>query len=597
VATIEHIKKVSHAAIKIFNYDERGNADGISSPDDIFEKIDLTNEIISIDVSKDKSSPSGEFQFYLAPTSNWVSRITPGSWCVIMMSNDKDAINFKKADRKSLKMVGRITSARLAVQVDDATGARNTQYVVTGKDWGCVFESLIYIDPIFRGSTIDGKSAIFQASALLSSYKASWINGQGLPTPGNVVKSLKALWGQEENLLSSFVGALSDSSSFKVQPTLASLSSFRLPSLVADYLSKDTSISGTSSNFASFITDVEGILSSEDSYKTESGYDGYGMPDIHALYGINRFWDVLQQNANLSLNEMFCDIRWDDNLPRFALYRRIKPFCLRAEFEGSKDLTNKISLFKNIRKIKVKASEVIDINAGTNWRDRVNFIEMKAAPNLIRDFFSSSVKLDQQIADAKSIERDGFRPFPISMSTATYLPFSSNKPGQNDKNALDFVNWKYLLKEWNFNTHTLLNGSMNIVGQDDYIGVGDNIMVNASIFGGGSFNSSSSNSSAYLLVHVEGVSHNMQVTSEGARVFSTSIRFVRGVFTDEEGNPLSGNGVAGVLSSFAPPSLGAGGGPLTEGIDDKASDTKGVDFGTNNKIAPKMNSSNDPKGE
>jgi len=97
------------------------------------------------------------------------------------------------------------------------------------------------------------------------------------------------------------------------------------------------------------------------------------------------------------------------------------------------------------------------------------------------------------------------------------------------------------MAEWYFNSHNYLNGSMEIVGQNEFIGVGDNIMVDATIFGPKpNMSSKQINRSAttYLLLHVESLSHNFQVNDVGVRHWTTTIRFVRGILTDGNGKAL-----------------------------------------------------------
>ena len=51
-------------------------------------------------------------------------------------------------------------------------------------------------------------------------------------------------------------------------------------------------------------------------------------------------------------------------------------------------------------------------------------------------------------------------------------------------------------------------------------------------------------SQVYFTAHVEGVSHSMGVNEQGARTFTTSVNFVRGVFTDGAGNLIGFPGAA-----------------------------------------------------
>jgi hypothetical protein len=87
----------------------------------------------------------------------------------------------------------------------------------------------------------------------------------------------------------------------------------------------------------------------------------------------------------------------------------------------------------------------------------------------------------------------------------------------------------------------MLNGSISTIGQDQYIQIGDNILIPAKVLGA-SYNYSSKENEdylagqdLYLLAHVESISHNALVDPNGARSFITDIQFVRGIMVSTLG--------------------------------------------------------------
>lgn len=565
----------AHAAVIIWNYLERGDSKELSLPHKIEKTYFITKEVVSVKTQKQKGNPVGSFQIELSSNKNWTNKITPGSWCAIMMSNSADSINSQSANELSLKMVGRITSCRLSVTSDDRSGARVTRHIIDGKDWGCVFESILYIDPVFRGNSLLPASTIGQAATLIAKHKGTWITDNGLPRVGQVIDAMKRLWGQEDTIITSLNQSLQ--SAFKKSDTLnidasplqlISDASFLLPTEVYSFLTGNVTLTSSTVNFATIIEDVEGVLADYDEYDySEKVKDGVGLPNLSFLFGMNDFWSVIVNNSNVALNEVFCDLRWTNSVPNFALFRRIRPFCNRSDFEGSDDVKDLISQFKLVKKHLIPINDVISINAGTNWKNRVNFIEMRATPNYMGDLLANDIKIDSQTFDKNSIKRDGFRPLPIQNTTVSYLPFPVNdKVKKNNAIIKQFTGWKYLVREWHFNTHTQLNGTVVLVGQDSYIGVGDNIMISMKIFGDGHFNETFENSESYLLAHVESISHRVEINEYGTRMFLTDIQFVRGVVTDSEGNSADGTAA------------------LPLGIDYFASDLDSKNSGTGNQI-------------
>jgi hypothetical protein len=195
-----------------------------------------------------------------------------------------------------------------------------------------------------------------------------------------------------------------------------------------------------------------------------------------------------------------------------------------------------VSPFKYVRRIGIPKEDIISINAGTNWRDKINFIELQPSQQLIKVNYNVAVKSESQTFDEKAIQRDGFKPMIRSLY---YMPYE----GEGEAAPFEAMKWKHLLREWYFNTHNMLNGSMTFVGQNKYIQVGDNVIVDSEVVGvGKTWNKVQKNTSSetYLLAHVEGVEHSFTVNPiNGARKFVTTVKFVRGIITDKNGNTLA----------------------------------------------------------
>lgn len=567
-----------HAAVIIWNYDDRVNASGGQNVDKIEQIIINTASLIGISTQKRKSSPAGAFEFRLAPTHNWVSRITPGSWCVMLMSQDKpvpqlSASNLGSADPNLFKMLGRIDSVRVTVGVDQDTGARNTQYVVTGQDWGSVFDTKLYIDPILRNNNFDNLGPIGHSLRIaFDNFITNWADDKKnvLPSSSQVMRAMIDLWGAP---VADIGGALADelaSGSNPIQldknPVFSSEAQFKLPTVVAQYmgLTSPADLLGSSINFSSLIKVFSGVLTSLDTYSGDK-FEDQGFPSPDSMYGMHTFWQILTDNCNPVVNELLTDIHWGSNgKPKLVLYKRAKPFINRSSFEGSDDGVVQLSTskFSYVRRTLIPLEDVIDINAGTNWRDKVNFIEIRPQPQLQQLNFDVQVKVDSQVIDRKAYEREGFKPM---IQSAFYMPYQGGEPA-----PLEAVKWKHLLREWFFNTHLMLNGSMTIIGQNKYIQVGDNVMVDASVFGPSSFNAKQSGQATYMLAHVESISHNFTVDQNGARNFITTIQFVRGVITGENGEILGSSGVGGISGFSAP-----GGSDLDGALDRNAKDLPG----------------------
>lgn len=616
-----------NATFIVFNYIDRLGMRNLSIDKDEVTQITCKTSIMSIRTSKSKSSSSGTFEVQLAPDRNWISSITPGSWCVVLMSAttlsteipEKTPINkiyqnpnenspkpnlnpsTVEANEQELKMVGRIDSVRVSSVVDN-NGAIRTAYIVTGVDWGCVFDTNLYIDPqaelaraadpsyskntlllrALTGLTTQTKSAKKTSSTskknstqesigVLASGDDTAQDGQAVEildssnnpyvlselTSSRNILNILSIWGSTGEL---FQGVDDDTKSGMLG---RAANEFRIPEALARYLG----FVDDANQAVVFIKDLikfrGGVLIEEDKYTDidhnhdVSRNDGYAIVDYSKFFGINNMWQILVAHSNTAVNEVLCDIRFEKqngkNLPLFTIYKRVKPFVINEEDiifesgaiadkekeEASKEYTRRlISRYKFLRKVEIPLEDIISVNAGTNWRDRMNFVDVTLDRPVFTNFYLTNYKPMFQIFDKKSVRRDGI--LRVNMTT-DYVPLNSNG---KDYDMNSFGGYRYLGREWYFDTHKMLNGAISMVGQNRYIQVGDNILIPIKALGTNynmsyTLNVNKNNENAlYLMAHVESISHSFSVDQNGARTFLTDIQFVRGIVCDKQGNAV-----------------------------------------------------------
>lgn len=613
--------KTPHAAVLIWNYVDRVaapkrgstfDATGISEEnldrvegDGVVPVIVSTLSCISIQTQKTKGRPDGAFNLVLAPFKNWTETLTAGSWCVLLMSNEPiTEKDLKKADRNKVKMLGRIETVRCETKVG-ADGARQTLYYVSGIDWGNIFNSQLYIDNLIKGANDEGNN---QGDVMAIAIRRKLFSDGGSPQSFIVRQNLQSII----DIMGKKVDA----------PDITRLANavyeFTLPKMVSSYFDfrvvenksgrrivpkKKTSLN----NVLSLIT---GPLKGPDQYDiTDGAAEAMGFIDPFSLQGTHTLWQVLQENSNPAMNEMICEMRWNnkedntangyrsanaDNTIQFTLFNRIKPFAYKGWSQGvSGGLT---SYFQYVKTHEIPSIEVVSINAGTNWRDKINFIEIKPQ---FQDFkvVENWYKQKSQVFDPISFKREGFRPlivdtkqFPKKTGKELFTPIKAKVPdavqGILDKSkasptqnstvasstatpkideakkanaslkeketklfgdAIDWNqlrNWALLMREWYFDTHRMLNGTIEIHGSTKYIAVGDNIRFDAGLINPTpNINNETKNNGAnqFILAHVETVSHSFSVNAEGARSYRTTINFVRGIVVNEN-NLIYGEG-------------------------------------------------------
>jgi hypothetical protein len=621
-----------NAIVVIYNYKDRlGDYKLSNNPFEIDQIILNSLSLKSVSTQKSKANPAGAFEFRLAPIKNWVTAITPGSWCVILMSNNKlnDSAKYGGGivDEKSFKMMGRIESVRGVATVNQATGARETEYIVTGSDWGVVFNSKLYVDPIDRtpgdqkqpvgmaerfgyvdylrkavglntdvilgasanpdvapgalarpqtdqtkgsvnhtigflgptGSTSTPTSPLAPIATSTSSAGQQPKDATPqLPSARDNVGFILSLWGRPDKA----TAAVKEESGVMAK----SQQVFRIPDELVKYMGFVDSANTPSGAISQILTQVGGKLTGPDTYANED--DSCGIVDFSTILGEHSLWQIMTSNSNDLINELIAEIKFNNGKPTLVLYNRVRPFAVNSLDTIKKDTnavgddgvttgqgkTQKalvdpyISQYKHVKRRRISSSDVLMCSFGTNWRDRINFVEVTIARTLFQEAWASEIKLASQFIDEASIGRDGL----LSMIASTsYVPATKRAANPEGVSA-----YKHAIKEWYFNTHKMLNGTINLIGQDQYIQVGDNIMVESKVLNKNynlNINQKTTppNVATYMLAHVESVSHQTQVDGNGSRVFTTSINFVRGIITNDKGDMIVSGGHVGAVDQDA----------------------------------------------
>ena len=517
-----------HAAVIIWNYDDRLGSDPTNSG-----SINIINEVIlstvsctSIQTSKSKSNPAGSFTITLAPTRDWVSQITAGSWCCIMMSNQPiTQAQLRQADPKFVKMIGKIEHVRAEVQIDEEA-TRHTVYTVTGTDWGYIFNNVLYIDNLISAANDPSN----QGNTIAITLQKQLFGDGNTPNSFKVADNLVALLG-----IFGTSSAGLDNASDAINRINKSVYDFLIPSEMArffNFVDGDGNIN-LSTKLSDLLSLQVGKLVAQDTYQDTN--EAYGYIDPFSLQGTNTFWQILMDNSNPALNELYNEIDWQKNNngvigPSLTIFNRIKPFAYRQDL-NSTDAVNKLkSPFVLLKTHTIDNVKVTGINVGTNWRDKYNFVEIRPQ---FQDFeiLNGWTAQKSQGSDPAAFNREGFRP--LIVGTKQFPVDPSVKSNQYNADLL--TSWVNLLKEWYFDTHRLLNGTLTMRGSTEYIGVGNNILFEAGLINPTmnlNVGSGNSKSTTYVLAHVESVDNTFTVNSDGSRTYTTNIQFIRGILVN-----------------------------------------------------------------
>jgi hypothetical protein len=536
--------KTPHAAIIVWNYIDRITSTNTSASNvhRVEPKIFSTLTCRSIRTSKSKSQPEGSFELVLAPRRNWTATLTPGSWLAILMSQDKITNNdmLTKANPNKVKMLGRIHSVRSHVVVDQTTGARMTEYIISGSDWGHLLNTLVYVDPMVRDASSTSANFWVTWRLLYEKLAISLVENKKLPSSDDNVKTLIGLWGQDPQAVQEMEAKIAGTGN---AVKVASSTAYQLPKEVGEYFGFETNEISKLLTLKSGVVQDGNKKSADnnmfyDQYPTEDAVEAVGVINPDSIFGTHTLWQLLRDNCNDAINELVADMRWEqDGKAKLTLYKRVRPFIFRDDFDGkTAKLTEPlIAYMYNVRTVKIPLNDILAADAGTNWQDKYNFVEILVDQSNTEQVRNYMIKGKSQSLDEVAFPREGFRPMFVS---TRYLP----KDMGGGFDPFGVVDWKNLIREWHFNSHVLLNGNIVFMGQNNYIQVGDNIMFDErAITTTQNINADSlkhRKDSPHVLAHVESVSHNFTVDNKGARHFSTTVSFVRGIIVDNNRRPI-----------------------------------------------------------
>jgi hypothetical protein len=522
-----------NAVVLVYNYlDRQGDYDLKVENRDTIQLIHLVSDLIEVQTSKSKSQPSGTFSIRLAPTYNWTTKLTPGSWLSIHMTTNYSGnyLDVERYDSKHLKMIGRIDTVQMQVSVNQETGARETSYVVSGRDWGQVFDSVLYIDP---AASISGDSPLGQV--MRYGFDKQLAEGKDpYYSTTSLMKFFINLWGVQgkwPEFKEQFRTA-TDGTELNADKLLPE-AKFFLPKELVSAMNLQTSTDSDSNAVANNINLQVGKLIGEDKYDGEGNAVG-GFPDLGSVLGGNTMWQIFNTHAGIIVNELLTDFRWDEERLALTLYKRVKPFLLVKDSSIQGHGKKISSSYFNLQRTDINRDLVLNLQAGTNWRDKFNFLEILPGITTTVPGYGTVQPLvkasGSSVADTVSFGRDGFKPL---LFTSKAIPFTDEGVPEDDVGKT-MVQWLPVMKQWYFNTHKMLNGTVTISNQEEYISVGSNISIDGDLFSR-SFHvagDTSRGEKIKLLAHVENVTHSFTVNSEGARNFITTVNFVRGIYTD-----------------------------------------------------------------
>ena len=486
----------------------------------------VENDCIAVNVSnsKDNQTPSATMTL-MSGDLNYGTAIAPGDFVMINMVNwtskarelrDR-AVNLRPINRKNdgFKGVFKVNSVNKILFDDPETGTKHLRYQITAYGF-TEFNHSIYYNPTLPKSVAD---LVLTTSANSDLVKQ-------LRTTNKVQKLMQII--PKLILGESFKNTINEKAVITKKPQFVIPQDvFTLLGLKGKYaVDLYTFMIGIWNNFqtGSFTPEEKGMnpvtrttgTTFKETNKELSGRTIAGTNSINNV----RLWDFMKKYSNSVINEMYSTYRISENgniLPTLVI--RQKPFNSqhfdsgvfnRGRYFHKSPPKVAHTKFLTLPRWKLDASLITAINVSKNESLRFNFVQVFGLSKLPTDNANMSVQVAKgnYEFDERDIKNHGLKPY---IATAEFdYPFGEEGSKSDAKGTLA-VDWSQLVWDWVHGGHLRLNGTIECIGIEENISVGDNLQVGNWVF------------------HIDEISHTAHDNGEGIKTFRTSIKVTHGM--------------------------------------------------------------------
>jgi hypothetical protein len=473
--------------------------------------IVIKNDVVRCSITKNKTGSSGQFSITLKRGKevkngvvqnkdiNYLELINPGDWVMIYMKKSGTIKTGSTAFDSGLKMVGIIDNVRYVETDDEATGRPRLEYVITGQDFGKIFDMDIFFNPLLAPIASQLLGAKFNVDAAKTLSELDRADASRALSPDLVVKKLASFYLGGNKTLDSLN---TTNEAWYVPKSLA--------------LNFKPDFKNRSAVSAIDIVDMDRIgLHKFRANKFLRADPLPGGTFFKALPSQGTVWSVLEFVNNKVANEMYTElVRGSDGLLRPALIMRQIPYSNKKSHEtnaftqaanfgkstGDSASDSDKTYLIDLPQVKVNSSQIKQKNVGKSDFERINHLLVVPKSDVVQNMD----ELYQSVVNVPSIQRYGLKTF---QAQTGYI--FGQKFGSPTKACRFFLD---LLIDWFFLAHQFYNGTIVIDGLDENIEVGSNLFIE----------------DIGQLYHIEAYNHVYEVNTEGDTVYSTSLTVSRG---------------------------------------------------------------------
>jgi hypothetical protein len=507
----------------VYNYKNVGNLE-TRTP------LVVVNDATSISIQSNKSNPNPTFSCILKQGDiNYLTAIHPGDFVLVNMVNWETkameirdrAVASEAVNRQNdgFKGLFKILDVNMILSVD-ATGSKQYYVQVNARGFD-EFNNILYFNPALSQEVSKSGGVLFLNS--FDNFKDLLLK----PETGNVQNIVKSIIertiGQGLAAPGKSGTKLNQVPTYQIPIDVAKLLNIPNARTVADinkyYLgiwqfgSTGSKTDPSFSGFYNFFSEYDG-QNKEDStrsfFKTAKELQGSKQIDFQDFQTVN-VWSLLQDYSNPIINESYTCYRIaPDGHVYPSLVIRQKPFNTR-HYE-TKGPVSSHTKYLDLPAWKINPDLIFNLNIGRSDHGRINFVQVFSRALSLDANFDPALQITSgnYVEDKDDVLRHGRKPYIV---TCNYSPPSAAETTVKAKE------WAYLVSDWLFDGHLKLNGTMQTVGIEEPVCVGDNLELDSVVY------------------HIESISHSMSIDSNGLKSFRTNLSLSMGV--DKKSTPTT----------------------------------------------------------
>ena len=494
----------------------------------------VINDAISVQTQHSKNNVMDSFSCTLLQGDlNYLTAVHPGDYAIInMVNSEQKALEIKSKAltgsainhyNDGFKGLFKISDVRMKLSVDQQSGIKRYLVNVTGKAFD-EFNNNLYFNPAFSAN--EDKQFIYNnfknfKDVILNKEKnnvqslTKEVIKRTIGVGGKVIKSDNINLNQIPIFqIPKIISVLlnrkkkddkDDSEQEKEldDPFIYKMNNYYFGIWNPKAINSKTQIPA-SKGFNNFFDKWEG----EDPnwYKTKIEMPGTRQISFEDFSNVN-VWSLIKDYSNPILNESYTCFRVSkDNHVYPSLIVRQKPFNNRIYIKDNESIDH--TQYLDLPRWKISPDLIYDIEIGRTDVARINFVQVFTRSLSINTNYNQVVQIVNKnfVEDADDIRRHGRKPYIVNCNydfplKAEGIEFHARK-------------WSKLVSDWVINGHLKLNGTILTAGIVDPICVGDNLEFDNVVY------------------HIESISHVMNISVDGKKIFRTSLNLSMGISSD-----------------------------------------------------------------